>query len=315
MAPNRPISSEFPYQKLWVDVLGSQMAYVDVGASSRAGESEAGMDGATVLFLHGNPTSSYLWRNIIPYVTRTHRAVAVDLIGMGDSGKPDLAYDFADHARYVDAFVATLDLRQIVLVVHDWGSALGMRYARLNESNVAGLAFMEAIVPPALPVPSYEALGPQAGAMFKSLRTPGEGEELVLEQNFFVEVVLAKFGVLRELTEAEMAAYRAPFATRESRLPTLVWPRQIPIAGEPADVVAEIEANGAWLATSAMPKLLLHAEPGALITEAVVDALVRTVPNLRTHLVGPGYHFIQEDRPHEIGTILADWLHRSPNAD
>ncbi len=294
------ISAAFPFEKRSVAVKDSTMAYVDVGT------------GPTVLFLHGNPTSSYLWRNIIPYVTDTHRAVAVDLIGMGASGKPDIAYTFADHAAYLDAFIEALELKDVTLVIHDWGSALGMRYARLNEDNVKGLVFMEAIVPPALPAPSYEAMGESTGNMFRTLRTPGVGEEMVLENNFFVEVVLPQRGILRDLSEAEMDAYRAPFPTPESRRPTLQWPREIPIAGEPAATTADVMANGAWLTTTDMPKLYFYAEPGALNPAPVVAAFEATLSNLETVFVGPGIHFIQEDNPHAIGAALADWLKRQP---
>jgi haloalkane dehalogenase len=292
-----PISAEFPYEKAFVEVEGSRIAHVDEG------------EGRPVLFLHGNPTSSYLWRNVIPYVTDDYRAIAPDLIGMGDSGKPDIGYTFEDHARYVDGFISALGLEDIVLVVHDWGSALGMRYARLNPDNVAGLAFMEAIVPPVLPAPGYEAMPPDMAEFFRTLRSP-QGEELVLEQNWFVEVVLPEMGVLREMTEAEMNAYRAPFPTPESRLPILQWPREIPIAGEPAFATAEVEANGEWLQTSPLPKLLFHAEPGMLFTAPVVEQVTATVPNLEVRFLGVGTHYLQEEHPHLIGQGLADWLRR-----
>ena len=293
------ISSEFPFEKKFVEVNGSKMAYVDEGK------------GPVVLFLHGNPTSSYLWRNIIPYVTDGHRAIAVDLIGMGDSGKPDINYSFADHAAYLDSFIEALELTDITLVIHDWGSALGMRYARLNEANVRGLVFMEAIVPPVFPAPSYETLGPESSELFTMLRTPGIGEELVLEQNFFVEKILPEFGVQRPLTETEMAAYRAPYPTPESRKPTLQWPREIPIAGEPPETVVAIEANGEWLTTTDIPKLFFYAEPGAITPAPAVEFLKANVKNMETVFVGPGLHFIQEDNPHGIGEGLAAWLNRN----
>lgn len=291
------ISAAFPFEKKMIEVNGSQMAYVDEG------------EGPVVLFLHGNPTSSYLWRNIIPYVTDNHRAIAVDLIGMGDSGKPDISYTFEDHAAYLDSFITELGLTDITLVVHDWGSALGMRYARLNEENVRGLAFMEAIIPPVFPAPSFEALG-ENGELFQNLRTPGVGEELVLENNFFVETVLPEFGVVRTLTAAEMDAYRAPFPTPESRIPTLQWPREIPIGGEPASTTAEITANGTWLSTTDMPKLLFYAEPGAIVPAPAVEFLQANVKNMESISIGPGSHFIQEDNPQAIGEGLLAWLNR-----
>jgi haloalkane dehalogenase len=292
-------SAEMPFTKKTIDVLGSKMAYVDEG------------EGPVVLFLHGNPTSSYLWRNIIPYVTDGYRAVAPDLIGMGDSGKPDIGYTFAEHATYLDALITALDLKDITLVIHDWGSVLGMRYARLNEANVRGVAFMEAGIPPALPAPSYEAMGPQTAQLFETLRSP-VGEDLVLKQNFFVEEVLGKLAVATPLSEAVMEHYRAPFPTPESRLPTLVWPRQVPIAGEPADTGAVILANGDWLYSTSLPKLMLHAAPGALMPPPVVEFVKANASNLEDVFLGDGLHFVQEDHPDAIGSALRDWLDRLP---
>ena len=295
-----PISSEFPFAKKTVEVEGSTIAYVDEGS------------GQPVLFLHGNPTSSYLWRNIIPYVVAAgYRAVAPDLIGMGDSAKPDIEYRLQDHVAYMDGFIDALALDDMVLVIHDWGSVIGMRHARLNPDRVAAVAFMEALVPPALPMPSYEAMGPQLGPLFRDLRTADVGEKMVLDGNFFVETILPEMGVVRSLSEAEMAAYRAPFPTRQSRLPTLQWPREVPIGGEPAFAEAEVLKNGEWLMASPIPKLLFHAEPGALAPKPVVDYLSENVPNLEVRFVGAGTHFLQEDHPHLIGQGIADWLRRN----
>ncbi|MEM9450643.1 MAG: haloalkane dehalogenase [Cyanobacteria bacterium P01_E01_bin.6] len=292
---SKEISAEFPFEKKFVDVNDSNMAYVDEG------------EGPVVLFLHGNPTSSYLWRNIIPYVSDNHRAIAVDLIGMGDSDKPDIPYTFTDHAAYLDDFIAALDLTDITLVVHDWGSALGMRYARLNEDNVRALAFMEAITPPGFPAPSYDAMGPEFGELFRNLRTEGVGEEMVLQNNLFIETLLPQL-VVRELTEAEMDAYRAPYPTPESRLPMLQWPREVPIGGEPPEATEAVLVNGNWLTFTPMPKLLLHGEPGAIASQPVIEYLQANVSNMETVSVGPGLHFIQEDQPHAIGTALSEWL-------
>ena len=295
-----PISADFPFEKAFLKALGSEMAYVDAGV------------GPPVVFLHGNPTSSYLWRNVIPHVTDAgYRAIAPDLIGMGDSAKPDIGYTFADHARHLDAFLEALDLSDVTLVIHDRGSALGMRWARLNPKRVTRLAFMEAICPPGLPAPSYEAMGPEAGELFRALRTPGRGEEMVLEGNYFVEEVLPRLGVVRPMSETEMDAYHAPFPTPGSRLPTLEWPRQIPIEGEPADVADEIVANGEWLVGSGVPKLLFHAEPGSLMPAPVVAWMVANVPELETRFLGPGLHFLQEEHPELIGRGIAEWLRRT----
>lgn len=298
-----PISPDFPFTKKTIEIEGSTIAYVDEG------------QGQPVLFLHGNPTSSYLWRNVIPYVTgpnvpEGYRAIAPDLIGMGDSGKPDIGYTLDDHLRYMDGFIEALDLRDTILVIHDWGSVIGMRHARLHPDKVAAVAFMEAVVPPGMPAPSYEAMGPQMGPLFRDLRTPDVGEMMVLDGNPFVEKILPEMGVMRQLSEAEMDAYRAPYKTRESRLPTLQWPREVPIGGAPAFSANEVEKNGEWLLTSPMPKLLFHAEPGALLPQPAVDFLAVRVPNLEVRFLGAGTHFVQEDHPHLIGQGLADWLRR-----
>jgi haloalkane dehalogenase len=292
-----PIAADFPFEKATVEVEDSHIAYVDEG------------EGQPVLFLHGNPTSSYLWRNVIPHVTDDYRAVAPDLIGMGDSGKPDIDYSFADHARYIDDFIDALGLEDIVLVGHDWGGAIAMRYARLNSDNVAALAFMETVGPPSLPVDGYDAMPPDLAEFFQTMRSPA-GEALVLEENYFVETVLPGLGVRRELTAAEMAAYRAPYPTPESRRPTLQWPREIPIGGEPAFAAEEVAANGAWLLESTVPKLLFHAEPGLLLPEPAVDHLRANLTDLEIRFLGAGTHYLQEEHPHLIGQGLADWLRR-----
>jgi haloalkane dehalogenase len=295
-AASAPLSAAFAYTKSFVTVRGSKMAYVDVGR------------GPVVLFIHGNPTSSYLWRNVIPYVSGTHRVIAVDLIGMGDSDKPAIDYRFADQAAYLDAFIGQLGLKNITLVVHDWGSALGMRYARLNPSNVKAIAFMEALIPPTFPAAAPEALGPQFGPLMSSIRTAGTGEKMVLEQNFFVNVMLGQHGSVRPLTAEALAEYQRPFPTPESRKPTLAFPRELPIGGTPSDTVAEISANGAWLASATIPKLMFHATPGAVAPAPVVEAIKATVTGLETISVGPGRHFLQEDNPQAIGEGLARWL-------
>jgi len=291
------ISAEFSLEARHVLVKGSNMHYVDEG------------EGDPVLFLHGNPTSSYLWRNIIPYATPHGRAIAVDLIGMGKSDKPDIDYRFTTHAEYLEAFIDALELTNITLVVHDWGSALGMDFARRNPDRVKGIVFMEAIVAPAMPIPSYEAMG-GAGEFFRNVRTPGVGEEMILQNNMFVEVVLPELGTVRNLTDVERQAYRAPYPTPESRKPTLVWPREVPIAGEPADVLAIIERNGAWLHETSIPKLMFYAEPGAFGGPEIAAYFAENLKNIETNYVGPGYHYIQEDHPHMIGRELADWLGR-----
>ena len=282
-------AADFPARRR-IGVLGVEMAYVDQGG------------GAPVVFLHGNPTSSYLWRNVLPHVAPLARCLAPDLIGMGRSGpNPAGSYRFADHARFLDAWFDALDLRETILVVHDWGSALGFDWARRHPDRVAGLAYMEAIVRPV----SWAEWPENARKVFQAMRSPA-GEEMVLEKNVFVERILPA-SVLRKLAEEEMAAYRAPFAEAgERRRPTLTWPRQIPVDGEPADVVALVEGYGRWLAASPLPKLFVNAEPGSILVGAQRE-LCRAWPNQREVAV-KGTHFIQEDSPHEIGRAVAAFV-------
>lgn len=290
------ISAEFPFDKNFEKVLGSRIAYVDEG------------EGDPVLFLHGNPTSSYLWRNIIPYVTPRFRAIAPDLIGMGDSDKPDIAYRLEDHARYLWGLLEALDLQRCTIVAHDWGSVLGMQYAREFPDRVDAIALMEPIMPPSLPASSYESMGGNAAEIFRLLQSEGIGEAMIYESNFFVEKVLGELGVVRQMTEQEMEAYRAPFADKQARKPTLQWPREMPIAGKPADVAEVVRNNGEWFASADIPKLLFYADPGALLPVDAKDYLVDSVAGLVTIALGAGHHFVQEDHPHTIGASLASWL-------
>ncbi len=297
--PSLPLpSAEFPYASKFVEVLGSKMHYIDEGV------------GDPILFLHGNPTSSYLWRNVIPFLKDRGRAIAVDNIGFGKSAKPDIGYTFAEHLRYIEGFIAGLGLKNITLVVHDWGSALGFDYASRHEANIKAIAFMEAIAPPVFPMESYEKMGPEIGQLFRDMRDPVKGPEMIIEQNMFIEGILPNAGVVRPLGEAEMNAYRAPFLDPATRKPILVWPRQIPIGGEPADVVEAVIAYGAWLKTTEVPKLHVYAWPGALNPPSVSDLFVRDMKNIETAYVGLGTHFIQEDNPEAIGRAIADWHRR-----
>jgi haloalkane dehalogenase len=253
------------------------------------------------VFLHGNPTSSYLWRNVIPYLSDRARCLAPDLIGMGRSGKsPARGYRFVDHARYLDAWFEKMALtRDVILVVHDWGSALGFYRAFRHPGQIRAIAYMEAIASPR----RWEDFGEAAG-IFRALRSP-QGERMILDENAFVEGVLPR-SVIRKLGDEEMAAYRAPFLEREARLPTLAWPRQIPIEGEPADVTAIVEAYGAFLAESEIPKLLILGDPGAIITGRTRE-FCRTWRNQREVVVS-GRHFLQEDSPDQIGTALREFV-------
>ena len=238
-----------------LSVLDSEMAYREAGSR----------DAPVALFLHGNPTSSFIWRKILPLVAPVARCIAPDLIGFGQSGKPDIAYRFEDHARYLDAFIAKMGIDSAYLVAQDWGTGLAFHLAERRPDFVRGLAFMEFI----WPVPTWEGFvrGSQAREIFRKFRTPGEGEKLILEGNAFVERVLPG-GMRHKLTDEEMAVYRAPFPTPQSRRPTWRFPNELPIAGEPADVYATMERAHAALAASTYPKLLFAAEPGGLVPPA-----------------------------------------------
>jgi len=270
------------------------MHYVDEG------------DGDPILFLHGNPTSCYLWRNVIPYLAPLGRTIAVDLIGMGNSDKPDIEYRFFDHARYVDGFIEALALENVTLVLHDWGSALGFHYAYRHQDNVKALAFMEAIV---APVPSWGLLPEVFQGIFRKFRTPDVGWRLIVDENVFIEKTLPG-GIMRRLSEAEMDRYREPFLDPPSRKPLWRWPNEIPIEGEPADVVEAVAAYSEWLQQTQLPKLLLHADPGVILPALVVDWCRTNLPNLADLSVGAGLHFLQEDNPEGIGRALAEWYCR-----
>ena len=289
-------SSDERYTKKHIEILGSKMAYVDVGS------------GDPIVFLHGNPTSSYLWRNIIPHLEGAGRCIAPDLIGQGDSDKlegsgPD-RYRFVEHRRYLDALLAALGVeRNVTLVAHDWGSVLAFDWANRHRDAIRGIAYMEAIV---RPFASWDEWPEAARKLFQALRSPA-GEQMILEKNVFVENILPG-SVLRKLTDAEMAVYRRPFdEPGEGRRPTLTWPRQIPIAGEPDDVTAIARDYAAWLAESDVPKFFVNAEPGAILT-GVMREFCRSWPN-QGEVTVAGNHFVQEDSPNEIGQAIAGWLH------
>jgi len=279
-----------------IAVLDTRMSYSESGA------------GPPVVFLHGNPTSSYLWRNVIPSVAPVARCLAPDLVGMGRSGKsPAGAYTFADHARYLDAwFDAVLPKERVVLVVHDWGGALGFHWARRHADRVRGIAYMETIV---APIESWDDWPENARNIFQAMRSPA-GEKIILEKNVFIEGILPG-SILRKLSPEEHDAYRAPFREPgEGRRPMLTWPRQIPIAGEPKDVAEIAAAYQAWLARSPVPKLFVNAAPGSILVGRQREAC-RRWPN-QIEVSVKGSHFIQEDSPSEIGAAVADFVRRLP---
>ncbi len=294
-----PISAEFPYEKRHLEVAGKRMAYVEVG------------EGDPIVLLHGNPTSSYLWRNVIPHLSGLGRCIAPDLIGMGDSDKVDDpgpgSYTFVEHRHYLDGLLDQLGVgrgdHDVTLVVHDWGSALGFDWANRHRDAVAGIAYMEAIVRPV----TWDEWPGAAKGVFQGFRSPA-GDAMALDKNVFVERVLPG-SILRTLTEAELDEYRRPFRNAgEDRRPTLTWPRQIPIEGEPADVCAIAADYAAWLAQSDVPKLLIDADPGAILIGAPRE-FARTWPN-QDEVTVSGGHFLQEDSPDEIGGAIAAWIRK-----
>ncbi|WP_282610103.1 haloalkane dehalogenase [Pelagibius sp. Alg239-R121] len=284
------------YKKQFKTILGKQMAYIDEGT------------GDPIVFLHGNPTSSYLWRNVMPHLEGRGRLIAIDMIGMGDSDKLDNTsdgnYSLAENSTYTFALLEALGVeKNVTLVLHDWGSGVGFNWANQHRDAVKAIAFMEAIV---TPFPSWDEFPEELHGPIGKFRSP-EGEKMALEENFFIETLLPS-AILRDLSEAEHAEYRRPFLEAgEARRATLAGPRQLPIAGEPADTVALVAAYGEWLSKSDdLPKLFINAEPGAFLVGYARD-FVRTWPNLKEVTV-KGSHFVQEDSPNDIGEAIAEWL-------
>ena len=291
------VSAVDPHPRHRVSVLDGEMAYARIGTGEFA-----------IVFLHGNPTSSYLWRNVMPAAAGLGRCLAPDLIGMGQSSKIEgCLYTFADHARYLDAwFGAVLPQEDVVLVIHDWGSALGFHWARRNPDRVRAIVYMESIVRPV----EWDEWPEAARSIFRALRSPA-GEEMVLEKNVFVENILPG-SILRDVTAAEMEVYRRPYLEEgESRRPTLTWPREIPLGGEPADVVEIVETYSQWLASSPVPKLFVNADPGAILIGPQRE-FCRSWPN-QTEITVKGNHFVQEDSPTEIGAAIRSLLSSLPD--
>jgi len=284
-------TTEHPKKTIFVK--GKNMSYVEMG------------EGDPIIFQHGNPSSSYLWRNVMPHLQDQGRCIAIDLIGMGDSDKldnvgPD-SYTFVEHREYLDAALEALNVAEnVTWVIHDWGSALGFDWANRHRDAVKGIAYMEGIVRPL----TWEEWPESARGVFQGFRSP-EGEEMILEKNVFVERVLPG-SILRELSDGEMEVYKKPFLNSgEDRRPTLTWPRQIPISGEPADVVEIAQSYADWLVQCDVPKLFINADPGAILTGPQRD-FCRTWPN-QTEVTVKGNHFLQEDSPDEIGQAIAEW--------
>ena len=287
------ISSEFPFESKYIKVEESKMHYIDVGR------------GDPILFLHGNPTSSYLWRNIIPYLEPNARCIAPDLIGMGKSDKPDIDYTFENHYHYLEQFIAKLDLKNITLVIHDWGSGLGFHYANNHRDNIKGIAFMEAMVKPLV----WTDLPKKQRKPFKMMRTSFIGWLLISVGNMFVKKMIPDLTV-RKLSKEEFEQYLKPYPTISSRKPVRVWPREVPIDGKPRRVHEKIAAYDEWLKQSDIPKLCFYAHPGAIIREEGVEYIKKNFPNTKMVDIGEGIHFVQEDNPHLIGKEIADWYQK-----
>ncbi len=285
------ISAEDNFERKRIKVLDVEMAYIDEG------------EGDPIVFLHGNPTSSYLWRNIMPYCEGLGRILAPDLVGMGQSDEnPEGSYRFVDHFKYLSAWFDAVGVTQnAIIVIHDWGSGLGFHWANLNREKVQGIVYMESIVRPV----TFDEWPESARGIFQGMRSP-KGEELVLERNFFVERILPA-SIMREMTEEEMNVYRAPFKEAgERRRPTLTWPREIPFEGEPADVHQFVSDYAVWLSEDAsLPKLFINAKPGIILTGAQRE-FCRAWPN-QEEITVKGLHFVQEDSPHEIGKATAEF--------
>lgn len=276
-------------------MLGHRIAYREAGDKAQP----------VALFLHGNPTSSYIWRNIIPHVAAAAHCVAPDLIGFGESDKPDIAYRFADHVRYLDGFIARMGIESAYLVAQDWGTALAFQLCMRRPALVRGLAFMEFI----RPMPTWNDFhqAPQARALFQQFRTAGIGEKLILDENVFIERVLPG-SIQRKLSDEEMSAYRRPFENRDARRPILQFPRELPIAGEPRDVYAELESAHAALRASSFPKLLFVGNPGALVSPQFGEAFASQLTNCECVELASGLHYLQEDHPDAIGRRVCDWI-------
>ncbi|MBX3445238.1 MAG: haloalkane dehalogenase [Parvibaculaceae bacterium] len=291
MADRSISAAELPKKR--VTISGRHMAYAEMG------------EGDPIVFLHGNPTSSHLWRNVMPHLADQGRCIAPDLIGMGDSEKLEPSgperYTFREHRRFLDAFLETLGIvRNVTFVIHDWGSALGFDWANRHRGAVEGIAYMEGIVRPL----TWDEWNQDARRIFEGFRSDA-GEEMILKKNLFIEAVLPG-SILRKLTEEEMAVYRRPFAEEgEARRPTLSWPRQIPLDGEPADVVEIAGDYANWMSHNELPKLFVNAEPGAILIGAQRE-FCRSWKN-QTEVTVKGNHFLQEDSPHEIGEAVANW--------
>ena len=286
----KEISAKFPFQSKYVDVKGSKIHYIDEG------------EGDPILFIHGNPTSSYLWRNIIPYLQDKGRCIALDHIGMGKSDKPDIDYGFKDSYDYLEAFIEKLDLKNITLVIHDWGGMMGFHYANLHRDNVKAIAFMEA----SIDIVRYNTMPTSLKIALTMMRSNFIGGLMVKRANIFINKMLPDL-IARKLTDEEMAHYAAPFPTPQSRKPLHRWPQDVPIKGKPAFSVEHVSNYAKWLKETEIPKLCLYVTPGVGVQAEDIKVIQNEFKNTKLVNLGKGEHFIQEDYPHEIGQEIANW--------
>ncbi len=286
----KEISAAFPFESKYLEVKGSNIHYIDEG------------QGDPILFMHGNPASSYIWRNIIPYITEDARAIAVDLIGFGKSDKPDIDYGFTDTYAYLEAFIEKLNLKNITLVVQDWGSGLGFHYANTHRDNIKGVAFMEAM----FEQKDWNKLTPNLKMAFRMIQSKFFSWLMLGVGNQFIKKMLPD-GVVRKLTFDEMEAYAAPFKTLKSRKPSYVFPRDVPLRNRPPHTAKVVNDYNQWLQETPIPKICFYADPGMLILIEEVPWIAKNFPNITMVDIGKGIHFVQEDNPHKIGSELKKW--------
>lgn len=292
------ISGAFQYESKYANVNGSRMHYVEMGS------------GAPIVFVHGIPTSSYLWRNVLPFVTEPgRRVIAVDNIGYGKSDKPDIRYGLIEQAEYLEGFIKAMGLTNVTLVLHDLGGAFGLHYAWRNPKNVKAIAYLEAAVPPIYPRASYSSFGPLE-PLFRDFRDPTKGKQLLVDQNYWMETILPA-SVMRDLSPQELAAYREPFAEPSSRRAILDLVQTLPIAGEPKREWAAFESITAWWKETNIPKLVMYATPSRVINKQSADWAVTNLKNVETAFVGYGIHYLQEDQPEAVGRAVSEWVRRT----
>jgi haloalkane dehalogenase len=291
------ISAAFEYESKYVNVKGSRMHYVELGS------------GAPIVFVHGIPTSSYLWRNVLPFVAEPgRRIIAVDNIGYGKSGKPDIHYGLIEQAEYLEGFIKELGLSNVTLVLHDLGGAFGLHYAWRNPSNVKAIAYLEAAVPPIYPRAAYSSFGPLE-PLFRDFRDPVKGKQLLVDENYWIERILPA-SVMRDLSAQELAAYREPFAEPASRRAILDLVQTLPIAGEPKREWAAFESITAWWKETNIPKLVMYSTPSRVINKQSADWAVANLKNVETAFVGHSIHYLQEDQPEAVGRATSEWIRR-----